>query len=255
MLAVSLTILVVIITAVLIFAARRPNDFVISRAATIGAPAEAIFPLIGDFRRWPGWSPYEKLDPGVKRALSGADSGKGAVYAWEGNGKAGTGRMEITDAAAPSRVSLKLDFEKPFRASNLVDFTLTPAGDGTRVTWAMSGARPFIAKLMGLFMNFDTMIGKDFEIAWPIWNGLPPSGGKSRNSVPASAERKFEADWDRFPHFGVIGIGGGEIERNDNEEDAGSGGVDGNARCVFAHGTGRRRRRPGRRGNRCRGRG
>lgn len=164
MLAAVLIVLVILIAAVLIFAATRPNAFVVSRSATIKAPAEAIFPLIGDFRRWPEWSPYEKLDPGMKRTLSGADNGKGAAYAWEGNGKAGTGRMEITDAVTPSRVSLKLDFEKPFRANNLVDFTLTPAGDGTRVTWVMSGARPFIAKLMGLFMNFDTMIGKDFEI-------------------------------------------------------------------------------------------
>lgn len=158
-----LIILVVIIAAVLIYAATRPNDFVVTRSAGIKAPAEAIFPLINDFRRWPEWSPYEKLDPDVKRTLSGADSGKGAAYAWEGNSKAGKGRMEITGSAPSSLVSLKLDFEKPFRASNTVDFSLSPSGDGTTVTWAMRGARPFIAKLMGLFMNFDTLIGRDFE--------------------------------------------------------------------------------------------
>ena len=158
-----LIILVVIIAAVLIYAATRPNDFVVTRSAGIKAPAEAIFPLINDFRRWPEWSPYEKLDPDVKRTLSGADSGKGAAYAWEGSSKAGKGRMEITGSAPSSLVSLKLDFEKPFRASNTVDFSLSPSGDGTTVTWAMRGARPFIAKLMGLFMNFDTLIGRDFE--------------------------------------------------------------------------------------------
>jgi len=158
-----LIILVVIIAAVLIYAATRPNDFVVTRSAGIKAPAEAIFPLINDFRRWPEWSPYEKLDPDVKRTLSGADSGKGAAYAWEGNSKAGKGRMEITGSAPSSLVSLKLDFEKPFRASNTVDFSLSPSGDGTTVTWAMRGARPLIAKLMGLFMNFDTLIGRDFE--------------------------------------------------------------------------------------------
>ena len=163
MFATILIILVVIIAAVLIYAATRPNDFVVTRSASIKAPAEAIFPLINDFRRWPEWSPYEKLDPDLKRALSGADSGKGAAYAWEGNSKAGKGRMEITGSAPSSLVSLRLDFEKPFRASNTVDFSLSPSGDGTTVTWAMRGARPFIAKLMGLFMNFDTLIGKDFE--------------------------------------------------------------------------------------------
>jgi carbon monoxide dehydrogenase subunit G len=156
-------VLLVVIAAVLIYAATRPNDFVTTRTASIKAPPEAIFPLINDFSRWPTWSPYEKLDPDMKRALSGAESGKGAAYAWEGNGKAGKGRMEIVNSVPSSLVSLKLDFEKPFRANNSVDFTLTPAGENTAVTWAMRGSRPFIAKLMGLFMNFDTLIGKDFE--------------------------------------------------------------------------------------------
>ena len=158
-----LIIFVVIIAAVLIYAATRPNDFVVSRSASIKAPAEAIFPLINDFRRWPEWSPFEKLDPAMRRTLSGADSGIGAAYAWEGNSKAGKGRMEITASVPSSQVSLKLDFEKPFRANNIVDFSLSPSGDATTVTWAMRGARPFIAKLMGLFMDFDNLIGKDFE--------------------------------------------------------------------------------------------
>ncbi|RWD06422.1 MAG: polyketide cyclase [Mesorhizobium sp.] len=159
-----LTILIVAIAAVLIYAATRPNDFVVSRSAIIKAPPEAIYPLINDFKRWPEWSPYEKLDPDMKRTLSGAESGKGAAYAWEGNGKAGVGRMEITSSVPSSLVALKLDFEKPFRANNSVDVTLTPSGETTTVTWAMRGGRPFIAKLMGLFMNFDTLIGKDFEV-------------------------------------------------------------------------------------------
>ncbi|RAZ85420.1 polyketide cyclase [Mesorhizobium hawassense] len=158
-----LIILVVIVAAVLAYAATRPNDFVVTRSASIKAPAEAIFPLINDFKRWPEWSPFEKLDPQMQRTLSGTDSGKGAAYAWEGNSKAGKGRMEITGSVPSSLVSMKLDFEKPFRANNTVDFSLSPSGDGTTVTWAMRGARPFIAKLMGLFMDFDTLVGKDFE--------------------------------------------------------------------------------------------
>ncbi|CDX52611.1 conserved exported hypothetical protein [Mesorhizobium plurifarium] len=163
MFATILIVLVVIIAAVLVYAATRPNDFVVTRSASINAPAETIFPLINDFRRWPEWSPFEKLDPGMQRTLSGADSGKGAAYAWEGSSKAGKGRMEITSSVPPSQVALKLDFEKPFRANNTVDFTLSPSGEGTTVTWAMRGARPFMAKLMGLFMNFDALIGRDFE--------------------------------------------------------------------------------------------
>ena len=163
MIATVFIVIVVIIAVVLIYAATRPNDFVVSRSTSIKAPADAIFPLINDFKRWPEWSPYEKLDPQMKRTLSGTDSGKGAAYAWEGNSKAGVGRMEIINSVPSSLVALKLDFEKPFRANNTVDFSLAPSGGNTTVTWAMRGGRPFIAKLMGLFMNFDRLIGKDFE--------------------------------------------------------------------------------------------
>lgn len=158
-----LIILVIIIAALLIYAATRPDSFTVSRSLGITAPAEAIFPLINDFRRWAIWSPYEKLDPAMKRTLSGAESGKGAAYAWESNGKAGIGRMEITNSVPSSLVALKLDFEKPFKANNTVDFTLKPMGNETTVTWAMHGRYPFIARLMGVFFNMDRLVGKDFE--------------------------------------------------------------------------------------------
>jgi carbon monoxide dehydrogenase subunit G len=163
MLTTILIIVVLIIAALLIYAATRPDSFTVSRSLGITAPAEAIFPLINDFRRWALWSPYEKLDPAMKRTLSGAESGKGAAYAWESNGKAGIGRMEITNSVPSSLVALKLDFEKPFKANNTVDFTLKPMGNETTVTWAMHGRYPFIARLMGVFFNMDRLVGKDFE--------------------------------------------------------------------------------------------
>ena len=154
---------VLLLAAVLIFAATRPDTLRVQRATSIKAPPEKIFPLINDFDRWGAWSPYEKKDPAMKRSRSGAASGKGAVYAWEGNGEVGAGRMEIADTTAPSKVTINLDFVKPFEAHNVVDFTLEPKGDATSVTWAMHGPAPYISKLMGLFFNMDRMIGNDFE--------------------------------------------------------------------------------------------
>lgn len=158
-----LLLVVLIIAAVAAYAATRPDSFRVERSLTIQAPPERIFTLINDFHQWRRWSPYEKLDPNLQRDYSGAKSGKGAVYVWEGNGKAGKGRMEIADTQSPSRVAINLDFIKPFRASNKVDFTMMPEGTATRVTWAMQGQSPYMAKLMGLFMNMDHLIGKDFE--------------------------------------------------------------------------------------------
>ncbi len=156
-------LLAVAIVGVLVVASTKPDDFRIQRSASIAAPPEKIFPLINDFRAFGSWSPYEKLDPAMKRSYTGAAAGKGAVYAWEGDGQAGAGRMEITESAPPSRIALSLDFTKPFEAHNIVEFTLEPRGGATTVTWAMHGPTPFLAKVMHVFINFDRMVGTDFE--------------------------------------------------------------------------------------------
>ena len=154
---------VVLVAAVLVFAATRPDTFRAERTATIKAPPEKIFPLITDFHRWDSWSPWEKMDPAMKRTYSGAASGKGAVYAWEGNSKVGQGRMEITESSPPSKITIKLDFVKPMEGHDTAEFTLEPKGDSTNVTWRMYGPSPYIAKVMGVFVSMDQMIGKDFE--------------------------------------------------------------------------------------------
>ena len=156
-------VLVVVVVGVMVVASMRPNDFSVQRSVSILAPPEKIFPMIDDFRQWPAWSPWEKLDPTMKRTLSGAPSGVGAIYAWDGSGKVGAGRMEIKEATAPSKIGIQLDFIKPFEGHNIADFTLAPMGQATEVTWRMHGPAPFISKLMGLFFDMDTMIGKDFE--------------------------------------------------------------------------------------------
>jgi hypothetical protein len=100
----------------------------------------------------------------MKRSYSGAESGKGAVYAWDGNKNVGSGRMEILDTSAPTKIVIKLDFFTPFEGHNTAEFTMLPQGDATNVTWLMHGPAPFMAKIMHVFMNIDRMVGKDFEI-------------------------------------------------------------------------------------------
>jgi uncharacterized protein YndB with AHSA1/START domain len=156
-------IVVVLIAALLGFAATRPDTFRVQRATSIKAPPEKIFALINDFHSWGSWSPWEKMDPTMKRTHSGAANGKGAVYEWEGNNKVGKGRMEIMDTSPPSKVTIKLDFVKPFEGHNIAEFTLEAKGDSTNVTWAMYGPNPYIAKLIHMLFNMDNMIGKDFE--------------------------------------------------------------------------------------------
>jgi uncharacterized protein YndB with AHSA1/START domain len=156
-------VVLLLLASPLIIAATRPDDFRVQRSTTINAPPERVYSQISDFRNWAAWSPYDQLDPAMQRTYSGSANGKGAVYAWEGNDKVGAGRMEIVDANAPTKVTIKLDFLKPFEAHNVAEFTLEPRGADTAVTWAMHGPSPYILKLMGLFVSMDDMIGKDFE--------------------------------------------------------------------------------------------
>ena len=157
-------VLAIAIAAILIVAAGKPNTFSVERAISVKAPPEKIFPLINDFHQWVSWSPYENKDPAMKRSYSGAESGKGAVYGWEGNSNVGSGRMEILEESVPSKILIKLDFLKPFEGHNTAEFTMLPQGGATQLSWVMRGPAPFISKLMQVFMNLDHMIGKDFEI-------------------------------------------------------------------------------------------
>ncbi|MBC8055450.1 MAG: SRPBCC family protein [Rhizobiales bacterium] len=156
-------LLVVLIAGVMVFASTKPDTFNVQRSTTIKAPPEKIFAVVNDFQRWTEWSPWEKLDPAMKRTLGGPANGKGATYAWEGNSKAGQGRMEIIESVPSSKVGIQLDFIKPFEANNVAEFTMTPQGDATQVNWVMRGPTPFVSKLMQVFVDLDTMIGKDFE--------------------------------------------------------------------------------------------
>ena len=154
---------VVLLAALLVYAALRPGTFQVQRTVNIQAPPEKIFPLINDYHNWPAWSPWEKLDPNMNRTLSGPASGQGAVYEWSGNGKAGAGRMEITQSVPSSKVTIKLDFSKPMEGHNVTEFTLQPKGNSTDVVWTMSGPVNYMGKLMTVFFSMDKMIGGDFE--------------------------------------------------------------------------------------------
>lgn len=156
-------LLVVAIIAVLALAATKPDTFRVTRATTIKAPPEKIYPLIADFQRWTAWSPYENKDPAMKRTYGGAPGAVGQTYGWSGDKNIGVGSMTMTETAASSKVALKLDFVSPFEAHNTVVFSIVPQGDGTMVSWDMQGPTPFIGKIMHVFMNMDKMVGTDFE--------------------------------------------------------------------------------------------
>jgi hypothetical protein len=118
---------------------------------------------LSDLHSWKQWSPYEEKDPNMKRTFGGADKGKGATYEWDGNNEVGAGSMDISDATAPSKLSINLHFTKPFKGENVAEFNVVPQGEATKVTWAMQGHSAFMCKVMQIFFNMDDMLGKDFD--------------------------------------------------------------------------------------------
>jgi uncharacterized protein YndB with AHSA1/START domain len=141
----------------------QPSDFRIARSATISAPAADVFAQVNDFHKWDAWSPWAKIDPTMKQIYDGAPSGTGAIYTWVGDKKVGEGTMTLTESRPNDVVSIKLEFRKPFKATNTAEFTFKPEGDQTVVTWSMSGRNNFMFKAFGLFMNMDKMLGGEFE--------------------------------------------------------------------------------------------
>lgn len=152
-----------IVAIFLVVVAIQPADFRITRSTTVAASPETVFKQVNDFHNWDAWSPWAKLDPNMKKNFEGAPAGVGASYTWSGNDKVGEGRMTITDSKPNELVSMKLEFIKPFAATNTTEFTLKPDGNQTVVTWSMSGSKNFMSKAFDLIMNMDKMVGGDFE--------------------------------------------------------------------------------------------
>jgi len=174
---IALTVIVVVFVVIV---AMQPSEFGVVRSATISAPAPALFAQVNDFHKWEAWNSWGKLDPIMKQAYEGAPAGTGAIYTWSGNNEVGEGRMTITESRPSDLIRIKLEFFKPFAATNTAEFTFKPEGNQTAVTWSMTGNNNFMAKAVHLFMNMDKMVGGQFE------KGLAQMG----SVVEAAANRR-----------------------------------------------------------------
>lgn len=158
-----LSLIVLVVVVFCVAAARQPADFTVVRDATYKGPPEKVFEQVNDFHKWGAWSPWAKIDPAMKTTYSGPESGTGASYAWVGNSDVGEGKMTITESHPSEHIKIDLDFVAPFAAKNVTEFTFTPDGDKTRVTWTMSGQKNFLMKAFSMFVDMDKLVGGDFE--------------------------------------------------------------------------------------------
>ncbi len=156
--------LIAIIAVFLVVAALQSPDYSLSRSTVINAAPAEVFSQINNFHNWENWSPWAKLDPAMKTTFAGPDSGVGAVYIWDGNMQVGSGKMTLVESQPSERILLNVDFFKPMKGSSLTEFTCRPEGQGTQVTWSLSGKKNFISKAMCLFRSMEKMIGPNVEM-------------------------------------------------------------------------------------------
>ncbi len=181
---ISILIAVAIIIVVLvIFIATRPNDFRITRAAAVSAPAQVVFAQVNDLHQWEAWSPWAKLDPAAKGTYEGPGAGVGAIFRWAGNNKIGEGSMTITESRPGELVRFNLEFLKPFKGTNTAEFTFKSEGQQTTVTWSMFGKNNFMSKAFGLIMNCDKMVGGHFEKGLADLKSVAEAAGKKSGGL------------------------------------------------------------------------
>jgi hypothetical protein len=159
--------------------AGRPDEFIVSRSTKISAPPAIVFAQVNDFHKWEAWSPWAKMDPACKNSYDGAAAGVGAGFAWDGNKKVGAGRMTILESRPGDLIRIKLEFLKPFKATNTAEFTFKSNGNQTAVAWSMTGKNNFFFKVFGLFVDCDKMIGKDFEKGLAAIKAVAEAAGKN----------------------------------------------------------------------------
>jgi len=155
--------LLVIVVGLAIAISLQPDEFAVTRTETINAPPAVVFEQVNNFHNWPNWSPWENLDPNMKRTYEGPEAGQGAHYGWSGDGNVGEGHMTITESKPNEQIDIALVFLKPMEGTNPTVFTFTPDGEQTKVTWTMTGKMNFISKAMCLVISMDQMIGGMFE--------------------------------------------------------------------------------------------
>lgn len=183
-----IAVVIVLILAVVGLVASRPSAYKVERTHTVNAPAEVVFAQVSDFQKWAAWSPWAKLDPNMKVTHEGAAGAVGSTYAWEGNDQVGTGKMTLVEATPSTGIKIKLEFIKPFAATNETAFSFAPAENGTTATWTMNGNHNFVGKAFALFNDMDKAIGADFEKGLTALDAVASAEAKKIAEATAAAQ-------------------------------------------------------------------
>lgn len=177
----------VALVALIGFIATRPSTFKIERSTTVSAPADVVYALVADFHKVRTWSPFLKPDPTRTDTYAGTPATVGHSIAWASSDNAAEGKMTIASVNPPEQIQLELEFIKPFKATNETVFRFERAGNGTTVTWVMTGQNGFMNKAFSVFMDMDKIVGSDFEAGLATLKNLSEAEAKAAAQAAANA--------------------------------------------------------------------
>lgn len=175
-----------VVVGVIGAAAMKPDHLHVERQATFAAAPADVVPYTADLKLWAEWNPWKEYDPRMETTYSEVTSGPGAWYSWKGNDQVGKGKMTVL-TVAEDKVTHDLEFFEPWQSKATITFAFTPEGDNTRVTWAMDEDQKFGAKVAGLFMDMDAMLGGDFEKGLTKLKPLAEGAAQTRKDGEAAA--------------------------------------------------------------------
>lgn len=156
-----LVVLIILVAVILIVAAFLPSEVKVERSLLIKASSEAISAKITNLHSWDEWSPWKDRDSAAKYTYNDT-VGVGGWMDWAGT-IVGEGKLSITKVTSDS-VQYFLAFREPFQSESNGSFSFVKTDSGTIVTWIDASELSWpIGRIVGLFMNFDEMMGPDFE--------------------------------------------------------------------------------------------
>ncbi|EKJ86823.1 polyketide cyclase/dehydrase/lipid transport protein [Leptospira meyeri] len=155
-----------IIAIPLIVALFLPTGYQVERSIDINKPASDVFAYIRMLKNQDNYSVWAKKDPSMKKIYTGQDGAVGFISRWESLDKeVGNGEQEIKMINADAlEMQTELRFIEPFEGTERSYMKVSSLDQKkSKVIWGFDGSMPYPSNLICLFMNFEELIGKDFE--------------------------------------------------------------------------------------------
>ena len=158
-------VIVAIILIFLVIALFVDRNYSVERNVIINKPIAEVFDYVRYLKNQDNFSKWAMMDPEMQKWYRGTDGQPGFVSAWKSEKKnVGAGEQEILRIEENKRIDYELRFLEPFESTQQAYITTTAIDSmQTRVAWGFNGHMAYPSNLMLLFMDFEEIVGDDFQ--------------------------------------------------------------------------------------------